>query len=215
MALSLPAALNSFEIFTMNQGFLANRGSSGQSLTQKPLELSFSIPRFNSESKTKHGFSDLSSQLFRKEVWTDVLSDGSNEKIFNDKVLWAPQERMPRLHKLTATLPHHQLRSYQCIPWRQKSKGFKLNRKITHLELQNALDSIEHHRLAFPVVRAALAKDLHSCGHRLRFPLALQPLQVFTLLEAWPGRASLGPRATRCSPVLRASTLLLQNPICR
>lgn len=26
------------------------------------------------------------------------------------------------VHKFTATLPHHQLWAYQCIPWRQKSK---------------------------------------------------------------------------------------------
>ena len=58
------------------------------------------------------------------------------------------------------------------------------------MELQNALDSmymsaqIKHRKLAFPVVLVALAKDLHSCGHRLRFPLALKPLQVFTMLEA-------------------------------
>lgn len=73
-------------------------------------------------------------------------------------------------NKFTATLPHHQLVSYQCTPWRHKSKGYKLNQKITHLELQNALDSvymsaqIKHHKLAFPAVRVALAKDLHPCG---------------------------------------------------
>ena len=92
---------------------------------------------------------------------------------------------MPRLHKITATLPHHQLWAYQCIPWRQKSKGYKLKQKITRLELRNALDSmymsaqIQHRKLAFPAVWVALAKDLHSCGHRIRFPLALQLLQVF------------------------------------
>lgn len=89
-------------------------------------------------------FPVISSQPFRKEVWTNVLSDRFKEKVFNDKVLWAPQERMPRLHKITATLPHHQLWAYQCIPWRQKSKGYKLKQKITRLELRNALDSIQH-----------------------------------------------------------------------
>ena len=68
--------------------------------------------------------------------------------------------------------------------------GRNLNQKITRLELQNALDSmymsvqIQHRKLAIPAVWVALAKDLHSCGHRVRFPLAPQPLQVFMLLEA-------------------------------
>ena len=56
MALSLPAALNSFEILTRNQGLLANRESGRQSLTPRPEELGFSVPRFISGSKTKHCF---------------------------------------------------------------------------------------------------------------------------------------------------------------